>query len=56
MKEEPKNNSEIESLMAKIADDFLRQLKRGEQPQIEEYAKLYPDIAGLLRQVLPTLQ
>ena len=57
MKEDPKNNnSEIESLMAKIADDFLRQLKRGEQPQIEEYAELYPDIAGLLRQVLPTLQ
>ena len=57
MKEDPKNNnSEIESLMAKIADDFLRQLKQGEQPQIEEYAKLYPDIAGLLRQVLPTLQ
>ncbi len=46
----------MESLLGQAADDFTQRLNRGEQPDIEEYASRYPQIAPLLRQVLPALQ
>ena len=46
----------VESLVGRIADEFTEQLNRGEQPDIEDYAQRYPDIADLLRQALPALQ
>jgi serine/threonine protein kinase/uncharacterized protein HemY len=46
----------MESLLGQAADDFTQRLNRGEQPDIEEYASRYPQIAALLRQVLPALQ
>ena len=46
----------LESLVAQVADDFTERLGRGEQPEIEEYANRYPQIAGVLRQVLPALE
>jgi eukaryotic-like serine/threonine-protein kinase len=46
----------IASLMAKAADEFLDQLDRGELPEIAEYARRYPQIAGVLPEVLPALR
>jgi serine/threonine protein kinase/tetratricopeptide (TPR) repeat protein len=47
---------EAESLMVRVADEFIDRLNQGEQPDIEEYARRYPAIAGLLRQMLPALE
>jgi tetratricopeptide (TPR) repeat protein/serine/threonine protein kinase len=46
----------LESLVAQVADEFLEQLKRGEQPDIEAYAARHPEGADLLRKVLASLQ
>jgi tetratricopeptide (TPR) repeat protein/serine/threonine protein kinase len=46
----------LESLVARVADDFLEQQKRGEQPDVEEYAARYPQHAAVLREVLAALQ
>jgi serine/threonine protein kinase/Tfp pilus assembly protein PilF len=46
----------LEALLGRVADEFTERLNRGEQPDIEDYARRYPDIGGLLRQVLAALQ
>src|SRR5438876_1705531 len=46
----------VESLMTVVADEFLERLDRGEQPDVEEYAGRYPQIATFIRQMFPTLQ
>jgi serine/threonine protein kinase/tetratricopeptide (TPR) repeat protein len=46
----------VESLLGQIVDEFLERLNQGEQPDIDEYAQRYPQIATLLRQMLLTLQ
>ncbi len=46
----------VESLVARVADDFLERQKNGELPDIEEYAARYPQAADLLRKVLAALQ
>jgi serine/threonine protein kinase/tetratricopeptide (TPR) repeat protein len=48
--------SDMEDRVGRIADEFTERLNRGEEPDIEEYAKRQPDIAAILRQVLPTLR
>jgi serine/threonine protein kinase/Tfp pilus assembly protein PilF len=45
----------VESLMEEVAEEFVERLHRGEQPDVEEYARRYPPIATFLRQMLPTL-
>jgi tetratricopeptide (TPR) repeat protein len=49
------DDSALESLLAQIADEFAERHKRGEQPSVEDYARRYPHLATLLRQVLGTL-
>jgi serine/threonine protein kinase len=39
-----------------VADEFTQRLNSGQQPDIEEYAARFPQIAELLRQILPALQ
>src|SRR3954471_9315971 len=46
----------LESLVAEVADDFLERQRRGERPDIEEYAARYPHAAEVLRKVLASLQ
>ena len=46
----------IESLLANAADEFMERLRQGEQPQVEDYARRHPEIAAVLRRVLPALQ
>jgi serine/threonine protein kinase len=46
----------LESLVAKVADEFMARQKRGEQPAIEDYAGRYPHAADVLRKVLAALE
>jgi serine/threonine protein kinase len=46
----------IASLVAKVADEFLEQLTRGEAPDVADYARRYPQVASVLPQVLPAVQ
>ena len=45
-----------ESLLAEIADEFIERINRGEQPDIDEYAEQHPQLAEVLRQILPALE
>src|SRR5438477_11772135 len=46
----------LESLVGQIADEFTRRHHWGEGPRVEEYTDRYPELAGLLREILPTIQ
>jgi serine/threonine protein kinase/Flp pilus assembly protein TadD len=46
----------VESLVGRVADEFLRRHEHGERPQVEEYVAQYPQAAALLRKVLTSLQ
>lgn len=52
----PHSADELEDQMASIADEFLQQLERGEEPDIEQYVQRYPQMAETLRQVLTILK
>jgi serine/threonine protein kinase len=45
----------VDVLIGKVADEFTQRLNRGERPTVEEYAQRHPEIANLLREVLPAL-
>ena len=49
-------DSSLETLMGRVADEFLREQSDGKCPKVEEYVSRYPQAAGLLRQVLTSLQ
>src|SRR5262245_34406428 len=46
----------MDELIGRVADEFMDRLARGERPTIEEYAQGHPEIAAILREVLPGLQ
>jgi serine/threonine protein kinase/Flp pilus assembly protein TadD len=46
----------LESLAAEVADEFLERQRRGEKPDLEEYAARYSQAAPILREVLASLQ
>jgi serine/threonine protein kinase/Tfp pilus assembly protein PilF len=46
----------LESLVAQVTDEFFARQKRGEQPDVEEYAARYPQYATVLREVLNALR
>src|SRR5438067_11856081 len=46
----------VESLVTATVDDFLERQRRGEQPDIEEYVRQHPQLATLLRSLLPMLR
>jgi serine/threonine protein kinase len=48
-------NASVEALVGQVADEFTQRLNRGERPSIEEYVEKHPEIAELLREVLPAL-
>jgi serine/threonine protein kinase/Flp pilus assembly protein TadD len=49
-------DASAEALMGEVMDEFLERQGRGEQPDIEEYAVRYPQLAAVLRQMLPALR
>ena len=42
-------------LLGQLTGDYLDRAARGENPQVEEYAQRYPEIAKLIRDVFPLL-
>src|SRR5437868_7928758 len=52
----PESPDALESLVGRIADEFTRRYHRGEGPRVEEYTDRYPELAGLLREILPAIQ
>jgi tetratricopeptide (TPR) repeat protein len=46
----------VEALVGRVADEFTQRLNCGERPDVEEYARRHPEIAAVLREVLPALQ
>ncbi len=56
MKGIPAKDISVESLLGRVADEYSRRLENGEQPDVEEYAERYPQIAAVIRQVFPALQ
>ncbi len=47
--------SDTADLVGQVADEFLKAVEAGEQPEVEEYAARYPEVAAILRDVLPAL-
>jgi serine/threonine protein kinase len=46
----------LESLVGRVADEFLRRQERGEQPDVEEYTARHPEAAAVLRKILASLK
>jgi eukaryotic-like serine/threonine-protein kinase len=44
-----------DSLLGQLAEDFTQRVREGKLPDIEEYANLYPELAGRIRELFPTL-
>jgi len=51
----PLEDEATESLVAEATDAFLEQVQNGQQPALEEYARRYPQIAEILRELLPAV-
>jgi len=51
-----REKASVESLVARVADEFLERQKNGDRPDIEEYASRHPEAADLLRKVLASLE
>jgi serine/threonine protein kinase/Tfp pilus assembly protein PilF len=49
-------NESLEALVGQVADQFTDRINKGESPDVEDYVRRYPEIAAVLRQVLPALQ
>jgi WD40 repeat protein/serine/threonine protein kinase len=48
-------DASAEALMGQVVDEFLERQDRGERPDVEEYAQRYPQLAVVLRQMLPAV-
>ena len=46
----------IESLVADATDDYMQRALDGEEPNVEEYVRRYPQIGGILRELLPAVR
>jgi serine/threonine protein kinase len=52
----PPAGEPLESLVTEATDAFMDRVHRGERPDVEEYARRYPPIAGILRRLLPAVR
>lgn len=50
-----KTKVDLEELIGELAEQFTERLRSGEHPDVEQYARDYPDVAEALRQILPAL-
>ena len=50
------SEDDADDLVAEVVEEYFQRLKRGEQPQLEEFVEKYPAISDLLRTVIPGLQ
>ena len=44
-----------DSLLGQLAEEFTGEIREGKLPDIEEYARKYPELAGRIRELFPTL-
>jgi eukaryotic-like serine/threonine-protein kinase len=44
-----------DSLLGQLADEFTRGAREGKLPDVEEYARRYPELADRIHQLFPTL-
>jgi eukaryotic-like serine/threonine-protein kinase len=44
-----------DSMLGQLADEFTRCAHEGKLPDVEEYARRYPELADRIRQLFPTL-
>jgi tetratricopeptide (TPR) repeat protein len=44
------------TMVARAADEYLERLAAGESPDVAEFARRYPEVAGFLPEVLPLLE
>jgi uncharacterized delta-60 repeat protein len=51
-----KAQTDLEELIGRVADQYLQRLCDGDEPDVEEYARDFPEAAGPLRQILPALE
>src|SRR5262249_30116458 len=49
-------DTELESLVGQVVEEFQERARRGEQPDVEDYARRHPPIAEVLRQLLPAVR
>jgi serine/threonine protein kinase len=49
-------SAELESLVARVVDEFLERQNRGEDPDPQEFAARHPEAASVLREVLAALR
>ena len=49
------NEERLEELTSKAADEYMAQVDAGKAPDVEEFAGRHPEIAGVLRRLLPAL-
>src|ERR671933_944578 len=57
MNEAPQScNGSLEDRVAEVVDAFMEEVHAGGRPDVEEYARRHPEIASMLRQVLPALE
>jgi tetratricopeptide (TPR) repeat protein/tRNA A-37 threonylcarbamoyl transferase component Bud32 len=52
----PAAAADLDSLLGRVADDFLLRQERGERPDPEEYAARHPEAADLIRKALGSLR
>jgi serine/threonine protein kinase len=48
-------NGTVEERVAEVVDAFMERVRRGEKPDVEEYARRHPEVAEVLRQILPAM-
>ena len=46
----------LESLAGRVIEEFQQRVRAGEQPDVDDYARLHPPIAGVLRELLPAVR
>ncbi len=44
-----------DSLLGGLAEEFTHRVREGKLPDIEEYARRYPELADRIRELFPTL-
>ena len=44
-----------DTLFGQLADEFIREVRQGKLPDIEEYALKHPELSGRIRELFPTL-
>ena len=53
--EAPTEGLALEDFVGRAAEEYAQRVKAGDRPDVEEFARKYPEAADIIRQVLPSL-